>query len=203
MQTTDRPWIRTFLLERLNSTIDLPVVPAQLLRHQPLHQSRPMAESGGDEAEPVRLACRAVQAGLGMGAVLALFGIGKAVETTPQSEGVCPALRSNQTLSAVFLKTNQAEGFLRPRPNICEVLSQFTTADQKALVLTTTRIGRLYGVCIGESSTTPCSRVIAEVEEGVQAGEALQFAYGLTLEQGGPQRQTVERLFIKPSALIR
>ena len=136
-------------------------------------------------------------------AVLALSGLGKAAETAPQIKISCQALSGNQTLSTVLLKTNQAEGFLRPRPNICEVLNRFTAVDQTSLVLTTMRVGKLYGVCIGKSITSPCSALIADVEQGVPASEALQFAYGLELEQGGPQRQTVERLFLRPSAIIR
>lgn len=151
----------------------------------------------------MRLTFTSAPAWLSIFAVLALSGLGKAAETAPQIKSSCQAINGNLTLSTVLLKTNQAEGFLRPRPNICEVLKRFTAVDQTSLVLTTVRVGKLYGVCIGESITTPCSELIADVEQGVPASEALQFAYGLDLEQGGPQRQTVERLFLRPSAIIR
>lgn len=144
-----------------------------------------------------------VPAWLSVIAVLALSGLGKAAETAGVAKGSCQALSGNRTLSLVLLKTREAEGFLRPRPDICETLSRFRAVNQGDLVLTTMRVGKHYGVCIGKSSNEPCSAVIADVEQGVAASEALQFAYGLDLQRGGPQRQTVERLFIKPSAIIR
>jgi len=154
-------------------------------------------------AESVKPAYTAVPALLSAIAVLALSGLGKAAETSVKTKGSCQVLSGNRTLTLVLLKTKEADGFLRPRSDICEVLSRFRAVDQGDLVLTTMRVGKHYGVCIGKSSNAPCSALIADVEQGVAASEALQFAYGLDLQRGGPQRQTVERLFIKPSAIIR
>jgi len=151
----------------------------------------------------VKAASTCVTACLSAIAVLALSCLVKAAETASGPKSSCEVLSANKTLENVFLKTKQAEGFLQPRADICEVLNRFQAVDESKLILTTTRSGKLYSVCIGESLNTPCSGLIADVVEGVAASEALQFAYGLDLGKGGPQRQTVERLFIKPSAIIR
>jgi hypothetical protein len=125
------------------------------------------------------------------------------LNVSAQNPALCSGLIENITLNEILLRTNQAVGFLKPKQNICETLSKFKGVNQVDLVITSTPSGDLYKICIGSSMSSPCSDIIADVEPGISAGDALQFAYVVNLQKDGPQKQTVERLFIRPSTLIK
>lgn len=118
-------------------------------------------------------------------------------------QDACHSLRESPVLTAVLSMTNQAEGFLKPRPDICSVLSVFKSFSPDDIVLTTTRTGNRFSVCIMNDTHSACTHIIADVESGIVPSDALSFSYGSALAGVGPQRQTVERLFIRPSKLIR
>lgn len=125
------------------------------------------------------------------------------LSVSAQNPALCSGLKENITLNEILIRTNQAVGFLRPKQNICETLSKFKNINQADIVLTSTPNGDLYKICIGSSMASPCSQIIADVEPGITAGDALQFAYAVNIQKDGPQKQTVERLFIRPSTLIK
>lgn len=120
-----------------------------------------------------------------------------------QVSSECKTLSGNSVISRVLEATQQAAGFLQAREDICKTLAKYLNTPPQQLVLTSTRKGAIDSVCITTDPKAACVDIIADVEKGAIASEALQFAYSNSLEETGPQKQTVERLFIRPATMIR
>jgi hypothetical protein len=120
-----------------------------------------------------------------------------------QIEQSCTQIKANKTLSYILQKSEDAAGFLKIRSDACHVLISYLNTPEDELVLTTARTASGQSICISATDKKVCTDMIADVEPGVVAGEALLFVYSVSLKPAGPQKQTVERLFIRPASVIR
>lgn len=120
-----------------------------------------------------------------------------------QNQSTCTQLQANKTLSLILQRTNDATGFLKVRPGVCGVLAKYLSTPQEDLILTSVSTQSGQSVCISANTRTPCTDLVADIEDGVIAGEALQFVFADSMQTSGPQKQTVERLFIRPASIIR
>jgi len=120
-----------------------------------------------------------------------------------QIEQSCTQIKANKTLSSILQKSEDAAGFLKIRSDACRVLISYLNTPEDELVLTTARAASGQSICISATDKKVCTDMIADVEPGVVAAEALLFVYSDSLHTAGPQKQTVERLFIRPASVIR
>jgi hypothetical protein len=120
-----------------------------------------------------------------------------------QREQSCTQIKANKSLSYIFQKSEDAAGFLKTRLDACRVLISYLNTPEDELLLTTARTSSGQSICISATDKKVCTDMIADVEPGVVAGETLLFVYSDSLHTAGPQKQTVERLFIRPASIIR
>ena len=69
--------------------------------------------------------------------------------------------------------------------------------------VTTGRKDGRYVICASDSRANPCKVVIGVISEGQDPTKALGDIFGATREQPTVLNETVERLYLKPSRIIR
>ena len=69
--------------------------------------------------------------------------------------------------------------------------------------VTTGRKGGRYVICASDSRANPCKVVIGVISEGLDPTKALGDIFGATREQPTVLNETVERLYLKPSRIMR
>lgn len=102
----------------------------------------------------------------------------------------------------IFQKTIDSE-FVSYEPELCNILSNFVNNNPDNLILTTKRKGRSQTICLKKEQESTCKSYLAIVNSDIPAAEALRYTYAAEIPQPGIQKETVERLFIKPSSLIQ
>lgn len=116
----------------------------------------------------------------------------------------CGLGSAHPMLRDVIQRTYSATSFVRPSKDICNSIDRFKGAPPDKVYLTTVRDKGIYFICMTVSKTLPCNAPIAEIRPRLSPATALRFVYTNSFQkQEGPQNQTVERLFIRPSKNIR
>lgn len=86
----------------------------------------------------------------------------------------------------------------------CKDLREIIVVDPMKLELTTGRKQGESVLCLGISRENPCRYVIAKINPGEDPTSTLANIFSVVSRDSNvPLNETVERLFIRPSALIR
>ncbi len=104
-----------------------------------------------------------------------------------------------------FVNTRiKQSNLVSPHELTCEEVREIGSVDPNSFELTTGRKNGESVLCLGSSREYPCQYVVAKVNSGVDPTLALANIFSVTSrDKNAPLNETVERLFIKPSATIR
>ena len=114
----------------------------------------------------------------------------------------CQKISGNKLLMMIFQKTIDSE-FVSYESELCNILSNFANDNPDNLILTTKRKGRSQTICLKREKESTCRSHLAIVNSDIPAAEALRYTYTAEIPQPEIQKETVERLFLKPSSLIQ
>ena len=116
----------------------------------------------------------------------------------------CMLGRQYPVLRDVVKRTYLASSFVRPSQDICKAMHDLKSTPANQIFLTTSRVKSKFLVCATILKGAECDLHIATIRPGLNPSATLSFVYADKLiDSNGPQNQTVERLFIRPSKNIR
>ena len=129
------------------------------------------------------------------------------VASTPlnHSHATTKDCQTNISREFEWIKTQIEESTLSNLRKLkCPEQLQISSYSSNDLTITSGRVNRKSVICLSDKESNPCKHVIADLEIWVHNPPvALQEIFNLQKSQTGEMFETVERLFIKPSALIR
>ncbi len=85
----------------------------------------------------------------------------------------------------------------------CEEYRQISSYDENSILLTTGRRRGNYTICLSDDRKIPCKHTIASLGSKSNPGEMLQEVFSYKAKKSSVLNETIERLFLKPSSLIR
>ena len=110
---------------------------------------------------------------------------------------------ANKNLKWITTKITESD-LASPRSISCDEYNFISSYTWNEVVLTTGRLKRKAVICLSNSQSDPCKHVIADFEPWIDNPPlALQEIFNLSRNQNQEMFETVERLFIKPSSLIK
>ncbi len=115
---------------------------------------------------------------------------------------ICSEIKQDKVLSFIYSKVNDSD-FITPEDNLCKSLTVYININTSEITLTTKRIGRSYKICLNPKSSNGCEDIIAQVKKGIDPANALHYTFKNEIIRNDTQRETIERLFLKPSTLIQ
>jgi len=97
-----------------------------------------------------------------------------------------------------------ADSNVKPRDLTCDELVQIDATNHDSIEVTTGRKNGESVICVGFSRDKPCQIVLAYIVDNVDSTATLTRIFTVKESRRNVQlNETVERLFIKPAALIR
>jgi len=104
-----------------------------------------------------------------------------------------------------FIHTSiQASSDVRPRELTCNEKTQIESSNQESIEITTGRKNGKAVICMGFSRDVPCVIILADLENNADPTKTLTELFKIRDDGRDKQlKETVERLFIRPAAIIR
>jgi len=86
---------------------------------------------------------------------------------------------------------------------ICEEIDIIKGLNEDKLLVTTGRKRGRYSICLSDNKQNPCKFIIGYFKKNGIPSEMLSKLFEIEFSQNGELNETVERLFLEPSSLIR
>ncbi len=85
----------------------------------------------------------------------------------------------------------------------CDELREIESYEEDLLIITTGRRRGNYVICISNDKEYPCKHTIATLSGSSTPNKMLEDVFSYKAEKSTQLNETVERLYLKPSSLIR
>ena len=85
----------------------------------------------------------------------------------------------------------------------CEEIDIIKSFNEDKLLVTTGRKRGRYSICLSDNKDNPCKFIIGYFKKNGIPSEMLSKLFEIEFSQDGELNETVERLFLEPSSLIR
>ena len=108
----------------------------------------------------------------------------------------------NSIIEKLILKINLHEN---TELNIitCEEIDIIKSLNEDKLLVTSGRKRGRYTICLSDTKDEPCKFIIGYFKKNGIPSEMLSKLFEVEFSQNGELNETVERLFLEPSSLIR
>ena len=94
-------------------------------------------------------------------------------------------------------------GLASPRVLSCSEISEIAKSEPNLIEITTGRVGGRPVICVLKTRDAPCQFVVGDIPSDADPTSTLAAIFSYKPSGGGLLNETVERLFIRPSAVIR
>jgi len=85
----------------------------------------------------------------------------------------------------------------------CEDIKEIKNFNEEKLLVTTGRKRGRYSICLSDDKNYPCKFIIGFFKKNGIPSEMLAELFEIKFSRDGELNETVERLFLEPSSLIR
>ena len=85
----------------------------------------------------------------------------------------------------------------------CKEIDFIKGVDEDKLIVTTGRRRGRYSICLSDTKDNPCKFIIGYFKKNGVPSQMLSELFDIEFSQNGELNETVERLFLEPSSLIR
>ena len=89
------------------------------------------------------------------------------------------------------------------KPLSCEEIKEITSYQEEVILITSGRKRGEYTICLSDDKLQPCKHTIATLIGWSSPSEMLEEVFDYKEQKSSVFNETVERLFLKPSSLIR
>ena len=85
----------------------------------------------------------------------------------------------------------------------CDQFKEIELMREENIIITTGRKRGKSLICVSDSDSYPCKYKIATINDGIDTTKAIESIFSFTPPKNSQLNETVERLFLKPSTLMR
>jgi len=114
----------------------------------------------------------------------------------------CGALAENTILNWVIEKISNSN-IANGTDISCDEARKISSYEEDLIFITTGRSRGNYTICLSDDKHYPCKHKIAILTGSSSPGKMLEKVFGYNAEKSSVLNETVERLYLKPSSLIR
>jgi len=118
------------------------------------------------------------------------------------ASSACEQPIQNTVFSWIVEKISTSE-IANAKPLSCEETKKITSYREELILITSGRKRGEYTICLSDDKSQPCKHTIATLTGSSSPGEMLEEVFDYKEQKSSVFNETVERLFLKPSSLIR
>ena len=122
-------------------------------------------------------------------------------QNNTKNTAACVDIKTNKVLAFTYAKILNSP-YIKPDENLCKLLTEYINVNESEILITTKRKGRSHYLCLMISVDGKCKSLLGALNKGIDPSQALHYTFSKNIVQNTVQKETIERLFIKPSLLI-